>query len=197
MAKQLSTRVLDWYGEKRSLTLYKLDDEKEIASLTNIRQAQAVTFLDPEHVVVYQHAKGHYGLPGGRIEEGESPFQALEREVMEESACKVLQAGLVGYIEDKPVVGVDASDAVQDLAPVGKEARGTVRHLLRYWALVELVEQAVADPDQKAIGREIIPVDEVAERLGWGEQGEQLVELARTGLKRFLTDQNKTDQKRA
>jgi 8-oxo-dGTP diphosphatase len=38
----------------------------------------------------------HWTTPGGRVEEGESPVGALEREVLEEIACEVRIAHLIG-----------------------------------------------------------------------------------------------------
>src|SRR6187402_560758 len=51
--------------------------------------------------------KGHYSLPGGRVEFGETLHTALHREVDEETALKIDIAGLAGWREVVPGAGGD------------------------------------------------------------------------------------------
>ena len=50
-------------------------------------------------------ARGHYSLPGGRVEFGETLHTALHREVDEETALKIEIAGLAGWREVVPGAG--------------------------------------------------------------------------------------------
>ena len=50
-------------------------------------------------------AMGHYSLPGGRVEFGETLHIALHREVDEETALKIEIAGLAGWREVVPGTG--------------------------------------------------------------------------------------------
>jgi len=50
-------------------------------------------------------ASGHYSLPGGRVEFGETLHTALHREVDEETALKIEIAGLAGWREVVPGAG--------------------------------------------------------------------------------------------
>jgi 8-oxo-dGTP diphosphatase len=78
-------------------------------------------------------ALGSWALPGGRVEAGESPEQAVEREVLEETGLQVRAGALVGRVclpgvgavydvldfvctlvepDAEPVAGDDAVDAL-------------------------------------------------------------------------------------
>ncbi len=158
MTKLLHKEKINWEGEEHTLKLFSASSYDGLQPLT---QVQTVPFLDDRHIVVYKHIDGYYGLPGGSLEEGESPESALAREVREECACKILEYGLIGYVLDQ-----------QNGQPTTKQ------YQLRYWAKVELLDQAVRDPAQKAISREVVSIKDAADKLQWGERGEALIRLA-------------------
>lgn len=49
----------------------------------------AVVFCGDEFILIRHKSEGHWGLPKGHIEEGETEKQAAEREVLEETGLKV------------------------------------------------------------------------------------------------------------
>ncbi len=161
MKKLLHKENLDWKGVTHDLELYESDD---MSNLTFVNQAQAVPFVDENHIVIYKHIDGYYGLPGGTVEQGEKFEETLKREVYEESACEVLDYGFIGYIKDTQL-------------PEKK-----IKHQLRYWAKVKLLDEPINDPVGKAIAREVVEIGNANEKLDWGERGEKLLELA---LKKF------------
>lgn len=158
MKKLLYKGKLDWKGTNHELELYESDD---ISDLEFINQCQAVPFVDESNIVLFKHIDGYYSLPGGTVEEGESFEETLKREVMEESACEILESQLIGYVKDTEL-------------PSGK-----IKYQLRYWAEVKPLDQPINDPAGKATSREIVNINEANEKLGWGERGQVLLELAK------------------
>jgi len=52
------------------------------------------------YAVVYTEGFGIHMLPGGGVEPGESILTALEREVAEETGCRIASIGPLGYVEE-------------------------------------------------------------------------------------------------
>lgn len=55
---------------------------------------------DGLYAVLYAEKFGLYSLPGGGIEDGETPPDAVKREVLEETGCAVLKAEALGIVEE-------------------------------------------------------------------------------------------------
>lgn len=147
-----------WKGISYCQELYESTDHSELSPIT---QVQAVPFIDADHIVLYKHIDGYYGLPGGGIEPGETIVEALAREVYEEAALNLIECGMLGYMKVWP-----------------EGAPEKTHYQLRYWAQVTLLDEPVNDPCGKAISREVVPLREAIEKLNWGEKGGVLIELA-------------------
>jgi 8-oxo-dGTP diphosphatase len=67
-----------------------------------IRVADAIIIKDQKVMLVQQAKKSAYQLwsfPGGRVEDGETPLQAVRREVYEELGVKPVKVDSVGVYE--------------------------------------------------------------------------------------------------
>jgi ADP-ribose pyrophosphatase YjhB (NUDIX family) len=123
---------------------------------------QCIAFTKGGKVVLYKHAAGYVGLPGGTVEEGESVKDALIREVKEESATEIISYEQIAYLKDT------------------NEDSGEEQFQTRYWAEVKLLDEPVVDPDGKALERLLVEPEDVVSLLGegWGERGAILLKLA-------------------
>lgn len=156
MPDPIYTETINWKGARHYLELFATDIEPAFP----ISQCHAVPFTSTGEIVLFKHINGYNSLPGGTVDPDEGHIDALTREVYEESACKVTVCGLIGYIKD---TNLDT---------------GEIKYQLRYWANVELLNEPVRDPDEKALERLVVSADDMPKQLGWGNKGRVLLELA-------------------
>ena len=108
--------------------------------------------------ILVQDDKGHYNLPGGKPNKGETFVETLIREAAEESQVRFNWTHYLGY------------QHVQ-----GDEEFAQVR----YAALLDHLSPAAPDPSRgKQYGRLWVPPMEVNALLGWGDSGRLQVESA-------------------
>ena len=147
-----------WKGTPFIAEVY---DSQDFKGLSPVIQVQAVCFVGKNKAVLFEHVDGYFSLPGGHIKENESFKEALAREILEESACKLLDFGPLCYFR------------------IYKESSPEkISYNLRFWAGVKPLNNPVSDPDGKAVRRVIIPVSDVARKLDWGRRGRILMKLA-------------------
>jgi ADP-ribose pyrophosphatase YjhB (NUDIX family) len=128
----------------------------------SVTQASGLCFDPAGRVVLVCQGEGYWTLPGGRPEAGESPLEALVREVAEEACARVLHARYL------------ACQHVWDpRAPSGP----TSHYQTRFWARVELDGW---QPQPKIHARSLVAPELVTARLSWQRTkiAARLLELA-------------------
>ncbi len=70
MSRLLFKDNQDWKGTLFTNELYEYDENVKL--LMPVTQVQAVCFIKSGEVVLYKYIDGWYGLPGGKVETGES-----------------------------------------------------------------------------------------------------------------------------
>ncbi len=127
-------------------------DKKKISAV------HAYCFYKDKLIVVYAADKGYWTLAGGGVEEGESAYDAVEREVKEETNMRVLKQHFIGY---------------QDIF----EPQGIVFQT-RSVCLVEPHGSFIGDPDGDITKIELIDPKDIKQYFDWGVIGEHILQRA-------------------
>lgn len=77
------------------VTTYLGDNQPPVEYISSVR---AIVFQDETAIVVNNHEGEKYILPGGTVEEDESPLETLNREVLEETGWTIRDTKLLGFM---------------------------------------------------------------------------------------------------
>jgi 8-oxo-dGTP diphosphatase len=78
------TIYVDWGGQKVKLTWIPSDQLPDLSKVTSVH---GFCFYENKVLLVYVKGRG-FSIPGGHVEQGESPDQAFHREAYEEGCVK-------------------------------------------------------------------------------------------------------------
>ena len=155
---QIKSQFTDKDG-KLAEVVYEDADSFDHLLDKKVTQTYGVCFVGDKIVVVYSiKGGGHWILPGGTIEEGETFEQCLKREIQEESNMKVLSFAPIGYQE----VHFD----------------GKIFNQLRYFCIVEPYGDFISDPDGSITEIKLIDPKDINQYFDWGKNGERQLERA-------------------
>ncbi|MCI0437981.1 MAG: NUDIX domain-containing protein [Chloroflexi bacterium] len=71
---------------------------RELPPLEYVTSARAVVFRGDEVMVVRDREDSFHVVPGGRVEESETPEDALRREVLEETGWTLSRVAYIGFV---------------------------------------------------------------------------------------------------
>lgn len=121
------------------------------------KQSYGVCFVGDKLVIGFGGKKKDWGLIGGSIEIGETPLEALHREIKEESNMKILSAKPIGYQK------------------VTNTSNNKQFFQLRYVCEVEPYGPFVSDPDGGITEIKLIDPKDYKKYFDWGEIGERII----------------------
>lgn len=103
------------------------ESKEKADSYTLRRVANAVLKNEKGEIgLIYVKNEDFYVLPGGRIEEGETVFQALKREIMEEVGVESEVTGEVGvvicYEEEAKIINISYTFVAKTVGELGKQS---------------------------------------------------------------------------
>ncbi len=78
----------------------------------SFRLAAYAVCVEGGRVLLAHHASGNWTLPGGRVEHAEDPFDAVVREVAEETGCDAVVERLLG-VDSRVIPAADARAGVE------------------------------------------------------------------------------------
>ncbi|MCT2543053.1 MULTISPECIES: NUDIX hydrolase [Streptomyces] len=84
----------------------------------SLRLAAYAVCIEGERVLLAHHSSGNWTLPGGRVEHTEDPFDAVIREVAEETGCDAVVERLLG-VDSRVIPAADRLPRLPDHQNVG------------------------------------------------------------------------------
>ncbi len=156
------TQIIDWKGRKVTLTWIRLANDSDLEQYAPITQCYGICFNQQGEILILdQQGNGTWTLPGGTVEAGETPWQTLEREVMEEAHVT---------LKDVAVLGVQH---VED--PGNEGGKGKDHYQARFVANIDQMLPQTEDPAAGRIHeRRFVPGTEVTRYIQWGNTGEAI-----------------------
>lgn len=145
-------------GKVYKFSYYELANYSKLDT-SKIKQIYGVCFYTDKMVIVFNGKKKTWGLPGGKLEEGESIEQALKREVLEESNMQLLRWRPIG---------------VQEVT----DPKGKISYQLRVACKVKPLGDFSIDPAGTITEIKLINPESYREYFDWGEIGEKIVQRA-------------------
>lgn len=147
-------------GQIYQVEWYTVTHKNEIPNL-DWKQIYAVGDLNGlVPLVTNATSSKQYNLPGGSTEPGETLEQTLKREILEECNMEVLSWEPLGY-------------------QIITEPSGEIVPQFRAYAKLRKIGEFTNDPGGNVIANTLFHIDQVNEKIGYGDVGERLVGLAR------------------
>lgn len=141
---------------------FDVDDKMAIPDLP-WQQIYVIGDLGGKIPLVY-YAHDRENLPGGHTEPGETLEQTLCREVREELNMRVVEWWPIGY-------------------QVLTNPDGKIDYQFRVAAKLEKLGEFAGDIGGSVIGYRLVDIDEVNERIGYGDIGEHMIERVKNTKK--------------
>ena len=168
------------YDDQGQAVRFILHDWRDFSKLTPITQSYAFIFNKEGKILIGKNPKStkdSWSIPGGTLEEGESPDQALERELLEEVDAVCSRYEVI---------------AIQECLFPGnpKANEGEHYYQLRYAGLLGELKEQTPDPDSgKVWERKFVDVKELPDHIYWGTQARVIAELAWEEIQKWLDEE--------
>lgn len=121
---------------------------------TTPTQSLGIILNDQNEVLLVSADNEWWGLPGGTIEQGETPEQTLVREVYEETAVTIDEQQIIPFFY---VMSYEIRD--------GELFYETTQ--LRYISKVVRIDKFIKDPGGLQQFRKFVPIEDIDKELSW------------------------------
>ena len=154
---EIKSTITNCSGQTLDVIYRDIENEKGLGD-KKVSGVHAYCFYQDKMIIVYAESKGYWTPPGGGVEAGEGPRDAVRREVKEESNMHVTKQRLLGY---------------QDIFEPGRVVTQT-----RSVCLVEPDGPFVKDPDGDITEIKLIDPKDYKQYFDWGVVGDHLMQCA-------------------
>jgi ADP-ribose pyrophosphatase YjhB (NUDIX family) len=147
-------------GVRAKIDYYQTDSFDDL-NIEDVTQCYAVAFEGDKFIVVNNILKpGSYTLVGGSREDGETPEEAVRREMVEEANVRVVDIRPIGY------------QVVTELNSDKKYIQ------VRFFAIVERIGPFVSDPAGKVTEVILTDRENYKKYFDWKEVGQRVIDRA-------------------
>ncbi len=145
-------------GTRVANTWIKTDDVKGYSPIT---QVYGIIFNDKGEILICRESKeGHWIIPGGHPEKGESIEQTLKRELNEEVDVEIGNVRPLGVQKVTFPDSLDKNKAIYQVRCVAK--------------LEKLLPQTPDPANSHTWKRKFVPAEEITEYIEWGKTGKAM-----------------------
>ena len=157
----MAEKDVEWLPVKNRVEFYR---DTRIPQKDLITSVHVFAFLD-DQILFTKHPDRDWDIPGGHIERDETPEEALEREVYEETCVKLRDIRIFGYLK----IILLESDPPMPKYPYPES------YILLYIARVGSMDPFV--PEFETLNRKLFP-PEAAKNLSWVQRFQDLYDAA-------------------
>jgi len=151
---EINSSVTNKSGQEFKVQYRDIGSASELEGRT-VSGVHAFCFLGDKLVVVYSEKKRYWTPPGGGVERGETPEEAVSREVAEETNMRVVKHALLGFQD------------IFDVSGIVTQTRSV--------CIVESYGEFLSDPDEDITEIKLIDPANYKEYFDWGIIGDHLM----------------------
>ncbi len=132
----MQSKLLETYTNVKWLpenSTFELWQSNELPELNQTKSAFIMAFKNEDIILANVYGRG-WDIPGGHIENSETPEEAIHRELFEETGASLLCSSLMGY----------AKITINSEKPTGYNYPFPISYMPIYWGMIDTISEPSA-----------------------------------------------------